>query len=69
MTDLAALLLKTPMQFVSLDRLADGRWEATFRGANRNVMRQVTASDPVSALTAVLSAPPAPKPKSVSDLL
>lgn len=49
------LLRQARMQFVSLDRRADGRWEATFRGENQNDMRQFTHPDPAVALETVLT--------------
>lgn len=71
--DLSALLRAAKMQFVSLDRLADGRWEATYRGVNRNAQRQAVRDDPVEALATVLQsqrqrAAPSEKPK-MDDLL
>ena len=50
----ASLLRAAAMQFVSLDRLRDGRWEATYRGRDQNIMRQAQRPDPVDALEAVL---------------
>lgn len=72
--DLNALLRGGKLQFVSLDRLADGRWEATYRGRNRNAQRQATRDDPVDALLTVMQSksqrpsPPPQKPK-MDDLL
>ena len=71
--DLSALLRAAKMQFVSLDRLADGRWEATYRGVNRNAQRQAVRDDPVEALLTVLQSKrqreaPTEKPK-MDDLL
>lgn len=72
-SDLSALLRSDTLQFVSLDRLDDGRWEATYRGRNRNAQRQATRDDPVDALLTVLQSKrqreaPTEKPK-MDDLL
>lgn len=71
--DLSALLRAAKMQFVSLDRLADGRWEATYRGVNRNAQRQAVRDDPVEALATVLQSQrqrtQAPEKPKMDDLL
>lgn len=71
--DLSAILRAAKMQFVSLDRLADGRWEATYRGVNRNAQRQAVRDDPVEALATVLQSQrqrtQAPEKPKMDDLL
>lgn len=48
-------LLRSPtLQFVSVDRLESGMWEATYRGRDRNTCRQAIAATAVEALQAVL---------------
>ena len=70
MSDLTEALRTARVQFLSLDRLPNGAWEATYRGSNRNVARQARRNDPAAALYAVLTDEATNKsPEAMDDLL